>query len=211
MLSYSLRNKVRGSPKGLSRYSIHKCISLHPLSFLFLGVDLANIDKTGGVGRQEMLDCITELKNFAQASNTVFNTPETILYLLEKIDTLCSKTELELGKRNQNLLVDKEGIESYEAFLTSFATVDKAVLVKVLNSLDTLSKINIRIRDYFEHGAQAVAAGSKRLVAVIESMSNDENSDDLECQKVLAASLSLARSVSKTENIKVSAYLDWVT
>jgi len=173
------------------------------------GVDLRNIDISGGIGRAEMETALESLKTFTK-NNSVFDaktnadvlqfTEEQQVAVLAELSTMCD-AKCEQHVRNR-LMMNPEGMNGLISLLSP-ATAD-AVLVPAMKLLSLLSKNVLELRDFFEPG------GSKRLSEIIEtrlaSLQEQEVAGDKDaCAQhciVLRIAFGLARSVSKSENNK---------
>lgn len=146
------------------------------------GVDLSNIDTSGGIGREEMMDAISTL----EANNKNNATAEAILANLTTIRTLTAKTH-DMSSRNKNLLREK-GLNSLHLLMEP--TQGDEVLIATFELIDDLSKDNLDTRDFFEPG------GCARLDAIMKSREG-------KASPLIVAALKLARTVAKSENNKV--------
>lgn len=98
-------------------------------------VDLSNIDTTGGIGRQEMLDAIERL------SQSVSNSQQLdILKSISDIKVLCDKSHPQ-SARNVMLLKQKDGVNNIIKSLALFDN-DQDGFVKVSKVLQELSEKN---------------------------------------------------------------------
>jgi hypothetical protein len=168
--------------------------------FIKQGVDLSNIDRTGGVGRQDMLDAIDRLGLLV---GTVDNASE----VLDSISRLCFMYDSDISKvlaaRNQVLMQEMPGVNHLHSLMDKHTTLDQSVLVTVMSLLNDLSKANLSIRDFFEPG------GSRRVTAILSSVVDRITTpgvDATDCYPLLIASLSLLRTASKSENNKNSVF-----
>jgi hypothetical protein len=100
------------------------------------GVDLSNIDTSGGVGRQEMLDALAALeaniKDKAAAG--------AVVATLTALRALCSsKTTGALSARNKNLMREK-GLNNLHLLMES--AQDDGVLAATFEFIEDMSKDN---------------------------------------------------------------------
>lgn len=139
------------------------------------GVGLVNIDTSGGIGRQEMLD---ELGRLAEGG----------VAALQALQALCDASHA-MGARNRMLFVThRSSLNALHALVD--ASQPAEVLLSASRLLKTLCKGNIEARDFFEPD------GSKNLIAVINSDAHGSN------VALLNAGLDLARCCAKSENNK---------
>ncbi len=96
------------------------------------GVDLSNIDTSGGIGRQEMIDSIASLD-----VNIKTKAPaEVLLANLMEIRSLCSKSNA-MSSRNKSLTSEKA---LNNLHLLMEPRQDSEVLIQTLELIDDLSK-----------------------------------------------------------------------
>lgn len=161
------------------------------------GIDLSNIDTSGGVGRDEMLNELSTLALAAEAKD-----PTQILSAVEALSLLCSKSNT-MYTRNVMFMKEKGGVNSLHIALE--IDIDQRVLRTVIDFLNDLSKANEDIRDFFEPG------GSDKLCRIIKAaagaasaaMDNRDGVSD-ESKQLLLSAVRLARTVVKSENNKVA-------
>ncbi len=103
--------------------------------FVKQGVNLSNIDITGGIGRDEMLSLISNLRSI---SSDTSDRPQA-LTLLDEASSLCSK-ECQFYLRNQMLFKEKGGLNSLHILFDAKQPDD--ILLKVMSLLNDLSKSN---------------------------------------------------------------------
>lgn len=166
------------------------------------GVDLSNIDRTGGVGRQEMLDAIDRLGSLIK---TIDSTSEGLVEVLENISQMCFMNDTDISKvlaqRNQVLMQEMPGVNHLHSLMDKYTILEQTVLTKVLALLNKLSKANIEIRDFFEPG------GSKRVSVILSSVVDRVTTKgDTAVYPLLISTLTLAQTASKSENNKVSLF-----
>jgi hypothetical protein len=183
------------------------------------GVDLSNIDVSGGVGREEAIAAIAALVQISTEPTSL--SPDRASPVLAEIEELCGERH-ELFKRNQNLLMTQGGVNALHALLDhdtndhvlvavcnlinlvskangkhgSFARVDRVpTLISVLASVSVFASSHstvVEIRDFFEPG------GSTKLVAIVSAqLEREQPSLD-----VLKRTFALAKTVSRSENNK---------
>lgn len=170
------------------------------------GVDLSNIDKTGGVGRQEMLDAIESLGTLVETVDSSSSVEEAIA-ILDNVSRLCFMNDTTdeiatvLAERNTILMVEMPGVNHLHSLMAKFDKVDQSVMVKVLSLLTDLSKKSESIRDFFEPGGSSkIAALLTNIVAKL-TLTNDDS-----CYPLLIIALRLARTVSYSENNKTMVF-----
>ena len=168
------------------------------------GVDLSNVDLTGGAGREEMQEAMKALKQMA-TDNVVYDvkndtstnkyTGEEVEAALRGVMALCDAKKCELFERNRKMM-NPDGLNS----LHSLLVVDQhqEILRLALNFLNVLSKESVECRDFFEPG------GSKKVTQIIANQLDMlvKGGCDLISMKVLKAALSLAKTAAKSENNK---------
>jgi len=178
--------------------------------FTSQGVDLRNIDTSGGIGRAEMEAAMAALKTFA-TNNDVFDAKinstiqqysiEQQVEVLKSISIMCDAA-CEQNIRNREMM-NPTGINSLLELLSPDMVPE--VLTEAESLLANLSKASEELRDFFEPG------GSMRLSKILsaqlqrlQALSEDEASADAreKSRLVLRHSLALARAVAKSENNK---------
>lgn len=97
------------------------------------GVDLSNIDLSGGIGRQDILDAIKDLDTSRKGSD------EAILAALARITELCSKDH-EYQLRNRMFVLNQGGVNTLHILFDVNRSID--VLVQTMILLEDLSKSN---------------------------------------------------------------------
>lgn len=168
------------------------------------GVDLSNIDLTGGEGREEMEEAMKKMKAVATdnaiydvATDTSTNryTSEEVQSALRNVMALCDSKKCELFERNRRMM-NPDGLN----FLNALMVVgqDQEVLRLTMNFLNVLSKDSVECRDFFEPG------GSKKVTQIIAAQIDllGKGGCPFLALKVLKAGLSLAKTAAKTENNK---------
>lgn len=103
--------------------------------FLKQGVTLTNIDTSGGVGRQEILDAISELDKVARSGGST----EGILNAIKSVSTMSSK-DYPLFERNLMLINEKGGLNSLHLLFD--VKQPTSVLLATMSLLNDLSKLN---------------------------------------------------------------------
>ncbi len=178
--------------------------------FTSQGVDLRNIDTSGGIGRAEMEAAMAALKTFA-TNNDVFDAKinstiqqysvEQQVEVLKSIGIMCDAA-CEQYVRNREMM-NPTGINSLLELLSPDMVPE--VLTEAESLLANLSKASEELRDFFEPGgsvrlSKILSAQLQRLQALPE----DEASADAreKSRLVLRHSLALARAVAKSENNK---------
>eukprot|EP01031_Cornospumella_fuschlensis_P033564 gene33564-40604_t len=154
------------------------------------GVDLSNLDLTGGIGRQEMLDAMSNLNKLA-LSNA--DCAEELLGTIAQLRKLCDKTS-PLTARNVMLMKEEGGVNSLHLLLDNKQPVK--VIISASDFLNELSSMNERIRDFFEPG------GSHKVVGLLQQHSVLREEQDTSQLTLLVSLLSLCRTVMRTENNK---------
>ena len=101
------------------------------------GIDLSNIDKTGGIGRQEMLDALESL-----VRTTELKAPDDIISAVDSLSQLCSKSN-EMSTRNIMLMKEKNGVNALHILLEP--DLSPNALGKVMVFLGDLSKASGKI------------------------------------------------------------------
>lgn len=97
------------------------------------GVDLSNIDISGGIGRQEILDAIKDLDLSRKGTNG------EILSALSKITALCCKDH-EYQLRNRMFVLNQGGVNNLHILFDVARSIE--VLVQSMTLLEDLSKNN---------------------------------------------------------------------
>ena len=155
--------------------------------FTSQAVDLSDIDLSGGVGKQEVLDAIGKL---------LVADDEEIVRALTTLASLCNEKH-ELSKRNVILMRTEGGLNALHTILRFAQNTE--VLVKSMRLLESVSAQNIDNRDFFEPG------GSKLLGDVLKPWVSKIDTDD-SAMAVMVAGLTLARCVARSENNKVMLF-----
>ena len=165
------------------------------------GVDLTNIDKTGGVGREEVIVEFDILKKNKLAD--VNQNQEELITSLKHLQELCNDTTHEYGLRNQNMMNSDGGMNACMDLLTMEQININAngiiVLSECFKLLTLIIKKNIELRDFFEPG------GSKKLIDILNILIKKENSnkDIIECTK---NGMTLCRIAARSENNKFKLF-----
>jgi hypothetical protein len=161
------------------------------------GVDLINIDITGGIGREECLACISDVVNMA---NKVTLNDNDIIILnnsLKLLNDYCSD-KCQYMSRNHYLMIPNGCINALHTLL--IPEQNKSILILVFQAMIAMSKSNIENRDFFEPG------GSKRLCDILEFYLNENENlkEDNSCklEEVLKWAFNLGKCVAKSENNK---------
>ncbi|RYG96176.1 hypothetical protein EON65_54810 [archaeon] len=102
------------------------------------GVDLANLDLTGGIGRQEMLDAMSNLNRLA---STNAESAGEVLQAIVQLQKLCDKSSA-LSARNVMLMKEEGGVNSLHLFLDTKQSID--VIITASDFLNDLSTSNGR-------------------------------------------------------------------
>ena len=174
------------------------------------GVDLKNIDLSGGVGKVEMDKALSSLKIFAK-NNVAFsahtnsdveqyNTSQQVSILKELLDYCDAKCEQR--SRNREMM-NPEGLNALLELL--IPEQNDEVLVSTMTLLTSLVKNEVELRDFFEPGgslrlSKILSFQLQRLQALTESDTDSNNM--IQCLNTLRYSLALARGVAKSENNK---------
>ncbi len=98
------------------------------------GVDLSNIDTSGGIGREEMLKLIKDLESMVSRQYDANG-----IDVLDKISVLCQKDN-ELYRRNQMLMKEKGGLNVLHVMFDKKR--NSVQLKQVMSLLNDLSKSN---------------------------------------------------------------------
>ncbi len=96
------------------------------------GVDLSNIDRTGGEGREEMLDALEALRKLSVPVQEVSHA----LTVISTLCALCDKSH-QFFHRNLNLMNEKGGLN--ELLLHVDATEDRSIILSVTRFINDLS------------------------------------------------------------------------
>lgn len=171
------------------------------------GVDLMNLDLTGGIGRQELVDAMSMLKALAESNGDALARRADVLEVLSHLRQLCDRNHI-LADRNTMLMKERGGVNSLHLLLD--AKQSKEVVVAAADFLTDLSNTSgmppppapssscsslllcsEAIRDFFEPG------GSNRAVLLLRAAGS---ADEGEGQQV--ALLGLCRAVMRSESNK---------
>lgn len=105
------------------------------------GVDMTDIDISGGVGRQEMLDSIAVLTSHGslRTENVISESEDNISLVVRTLDTLSSlcSNQHELSKRNLVIMRSNGGLDAIH--LLMIPTQNTSILLKTLTLLELLS------------------------------------------------------------------------
>lgn len=159
------------------------------------GIDLSNIDLTGGEGRQQLLEAIATVQNTSIRTANASKL-DTLLSAVQEIGTVCDKSHA-CSRRNLLIMEEEGGFNALQWHLDS--NEHPTVIAKVLKVLMDLSFQQDYTRDLFEPG------GSLKLVTLISSLISAAGESDTpndEKLAVLADALALAKVVSRSENNK---------
>jgi len=178
--------------------------------FTSQGVDLRNIDTSGGIGKADMEAAMAALKAFA-SNNDVFDanvnctiqqyTVEQQAEIIKSIGVMCDEA-CEQNIRNREMM-NPTGINSLLEMLAPEMAPE--VLTEAITLLTNLSKVSEELRDFFEPGgsvrlSKILSAQLQRLQAIPEGEAGAEERE--KARLVLRYSLALARAVAKSENNK---------
>lgn len=154
--------------------------------FTSQGIELASIDTSGGVGRDEIMEIVSWLNS----------APRDILSLsdltssLEVLRELCDQKNT-WADRNINLLFFRGGYSSLLTML-KYETRDEG-LCSIMAIMTLLSNTNVACRDSFEPG------GGARVCEMLASRLNVKDEANIE---ILRTTLLLSRTMARTENNK---------
>ena len=154
--------------------------------FISQGVDLSNIDITGGEGVSEM-EALWERVRSSESS------PSRV-EALQQLQIMCSDAS-PLSSRNHHLFLGRGWLAALQDLLVS--EKDTSVLTEVLLLLQTMMKLNVEVRDAFE------PQGCHRLVSLIRSLFPVDPEAPNEC---LIASYKLVSTAAKSERNKNSFF-----
>lgn len=158
--------------------------------FLKQGIDISNLDTSGGIGKAEFLTEVKKVIDYRDGASEITN--EALLAAFIAIKQMCDD-KAEFGKRNQNLLIAGKVDRGFEAIHDIMSEAQPAaILVGALDLLGALSKANVEIRDLFE------PVGSQKLASILEFQAESGYADSSVCR----AALNLAKIVSKSEDNK---------
>lgn len=99
------------------------------------GIDLSNIDISGGIGRQDILDSIEYIKCIADGAECPLIGAEVV----DKLSELCSGNHA-FSERNINFMLEKGGVNSLHILLDT--STEYLLLGKVVSLLNDLSRAN---------------------------------------------------------------------
>lgn len=81
------------------------------------GIELSNLDLTGGIGRQEVLDAMNKLKCLAEAGSADVATYQAdVLEEIARLRILCDRNHI-LSERNTMLMKEQGGVNSIHLLL----------------------------------------------------------------------------------------------
>lgn len=159
------------------------------------GIDLSNIDLTGGEGRQQLIEAIATVQNTSIRTADAVQL-SSLLSAVQEIGDVCDKSHA-CSRRNLLIMEEEGGFNALQWHLDP--NEHTTIVAKVLKVLTDLSFQQDYTRDLFEPG------GSLKLVTLLSSLasatgeSNTPNDDKL---AILADALALAKVVSRSENNK---------
>ena len=117
--------------------SLQDAIAETVTQFTSQSVDLSELDITGGIGRQELLDVISILKETALNSNTHSNDDiNIILNTIEKLRDLCISSPFSV--RNRALVRTTGGLNALYSHISKNKSSE--ILIKSFNLLELLSE-----------------------------------------------------------------------
>ena len=150
--------------------------------FASQGVDLSNVDVTGGEGVGELEGLWEEAQDSESRASRV--------EALQQLQTLCSEAS-PLSSRNHHIFLGRGWMTALLGLLAD--EMDNSVLTEVLLLLQTIMRLNTEARDAFE------PQGSHRLVNLIQRLllSDPEAPKD-----ALVACYKLASTAAKSERNK---------
>lgn len=157
------------------------------------GIDLSNIDLTGGEGRQQLVDAITTVQE------TPLNVTDTakvdaLIAAISEIAIVCDKSHI-CSRRNLLIMEEEGGFNALQWHLDPCE--HHHVLCKVLKTLADLSFQQEYTRDLFEPG------GSMKIVslftALLSGTVDGEGSISEDKVDVLNQSLVLCKVASRSE------------
>lgn len=114
------------------------------------GIDLSNVDLTGGIGRQEVLDALALLKHLAEEASNTTTVPSSsnqeeeeegeLIGVLEELQKLCARKYM-LSDRNIMLMKEQGGVNSLHLLLNDKKFSRKVIssAIVFLTDLSTLS------------------------------------------------------------------------
>lgn len=105
------------------------------------GVDLANIDTSGGIGKEEALTTITALIQSAEQflKEKSLESEDSLLKHIQSATTICSKA-YNLYLRNINLFNERGGVNALHLLLEP--QVPPTLLCKAMDLLQLVSSLN---------------------------------------------------------------------
>eukprot|EP01039_Chlorochromonas_danica_P003784 gene3784-4134_t len=161
------------------------------------GIDLSNVDLTGGIGRQEVLDALALLKHLTESSSKKEDEEEEkeLIGILEELKKLCARNYI-LSDRNIMLMKEQGGVNSLHLLLND-KKYSRKVISSAIDFLTDLSTISVPTRDFFEPG------GSSRLCDLLKDQTLNDETPSSSIEYLLAI-LSLARCVMRSEANKTA-------
>lgn len=156
------------------------------------GIDLSNIDLTGGEGRQQLLDAINTLQNTALHVADAGQLASLVTAIAE-IGTVCDKSHM-CSRRNLLIMEEEGGFNALQWHLD--ATEHSDVIAKVLKVLIDLSNQQDYTRDLFEPG------GSIKIVSLLTTWFVENGPFSDEKLDLIVQCLVLSKVVSRSENNK---------
>lgn len=156
------------------------------------GVDLTNIDTSGGEGKVEIMAAISAVNAYVKDRST-----STVVDICQHLEALASQCDDKnsLSRRNQTLVLTEDCYNSLHYLLEE--KYGDVVITRSLQLLGVICKSNVECRDFFEPGGSAKL--SSLLRTRLESWITDTSAMDITGQV-----LKTARIVSKSENNKVA-------
>ena len=110
-------------------------------------VNLSDIDLSGGVGREEVVDCVSTIVNlshsFATTTKNEKLSSKTTMIMIEnltKLISLCNESTNEMSKRNTVIVRTNGGLNALLDLL--IPQIDKNILIKVMTLLEIISSNN---------------------------------------------------------------------
>ena len=110
-------------------------------------VNLSDIDLSGGVGREEVVDCVSTIVNLSHSfatttKNEKLSSKMTMIMIenLTKLISLCNESTNEMSKRNTVIVHTNGGLNALLGLL--IPQIDKNILIKVMTLLEIISSNN---------------------------------------------------------------------
>ena len=114
--------------------SLQDAVTETVTQFTSQSVDLSELDTTGGIGRQDLLDAISILKDSALTSST-YDT-NVILKTIDLLRDLCMNSPF--SARNKALMRTSGGLNALYSHISD--NKNSEILIKSLSLLETLSE-----------------------------------------------------------------------